>query len=492
MYSRLFQSRHLASKIKLARIFHITDIEGCGSFFRRAIKNSSIVYIDNNDKLQFHKGRGTPYFICGGDVDDRGNEGLAILKSLLDFKQRHPENVILLVGNREIKNCRLKTELHPEHIRDRLLYTESPRWLNHKTYPKDYVINSMKSKSIDITNQQAINDYVRKLSINECQLIYLHWMLEKTLGSPHAFRYRREELARMNEGNSITDIDVLNSFIQETSPTGLMGQYLSQGHIGALIPGTSILAIHGGLTSQNIGRMPLMKPESQRIKNVTQWISTFNEWYRKQISIWQHNVNADQITMPACTELDESVLPISGKFRQIMIADMLGTNRTFTPISDTVSQYLQDNNISVILTGHQPSGDHPALVRDKENKILFINGDTGYANFDSAHPDNTRGMASHATDIFATPYETRISITATISNNAKVKTDLTINKNGISDPCIGHVLPDNRLVQCALSNNNYRLIEQNGHQIRYTIMSKSELLKLLPHTDKNFCFRAML
>lgn len=70
----------------------------------------------------------------------------------------------------------------------------------------------------------------------------------KNDGLPHTFEYRREELAK-TVAAPIRDIDVLNSFLKETAPTGLTGQYLQLAHIATIVPNAGILAMHGGVKS---------------------------------------------------------------------------------------------------------------------------------------------------------------------------------------------------------------------------------------------------
>ena len=248
-----------------AHIYHITDLEGSPSFFN-FINKSNVVSYDPENGLEFNKNCKNPYFIYGGDVTDHGNSDLAITKSLIDFKKHHPENVFLIAGNREITKNRYKIELAPEFIRERLMHTQQPRWLTQQTLPLDYVVKDMQAhnQKVDSEDKDTIQKYVNSLSIEECQLIYLHWMLEKTMGCSDTFEYRREELAK-TATTPIRDIDVLNSFLKETAPTGLAGQYLQLAQIAAIIPNTGILTMHGGLNQYNIGRIPDMLPKIKQL-----------------------------------------------------------------------------------------------------------------------------------------------------------------------------------------------------------------------------------
>jgi hypothetical protein len=465
-----------------AGIFHITDSEGSQSFFS-GIQNSKIVRYHPDRGLSFYDSDVKPYFIFGGDATDRQHYDLTITQLLVDFKKQHPDKVFLLAGNREITKNRLKIELDPAYIRHRLLYSQSPRWLAQSTVPLDYVKADMAAKHYgDLNDPRVCLDYVKTLTIEQCQLIYLKWMLEKTMGCPHTFRYRREELQRLLQRQHISDEEVLHSFIQAAAPEGVTGQYLQQAQIGVIIPETRVLAVHGGLLAANIGRVPGMSASDKTITNAEQWIQKLNQWYQTQIKQWL-TFKPAEVTIPACTELDEYALPFAHKPKSVMTADLLGQGRQFAEVPEAVSQYLAANKIQLVLTGHQPIGDHPAILRSKN--ILFINGDTGYAKSDPKNPDDTRGVTTHTLDILASPLTTQVDLKATLSDSSTVTTALTVTPDHIAgDPYIGRVTLDHQLVQCRLANGDYRLIQQQGYQVSYATLNKAAVEKIFDFQDQ--------
>jgi hypothetical protein len=454
------------------RIFHLTDTEGDAQSFFNAINKSSIVRCNAQFQLSFKESDAMPYFVFGGDAQDRGSNDLKILRALVAFKEKHPDNVILLAGNRDITKNRMKIELDPALIRSRLMHSASPRWLSvdKPTVPRDYVINLMQERGVaHQLTQEMISHFINSLSLEQCQLIYLQWMLEKTMGCPKTFHYRREELARILNREDITDEEVLHNFIFETSPEGVSGNYLKLAQIAAIIPNTGVLVIHGGLTPTSIGRIP---ENSHYFEDVHVWINAFNQWYGKQIENWV-DFDASSLTIPACTALDQSVLPIPGQNKFIITEDNLGKNREFIEINPEVVSYLERNRIQVVLSGHQPGGDHPVIIRG--NNLLFINGDTGYAKFDPKNPDDTRGPTCHTLELLADSEETLCSINATLSDNTQVTTQLKVNSSGVSgDPYIGNILPGEGLIQCKL-DEGYRIVNQKGFNVTYSCVKVEEI-----------------
>jgi hypothetical protein len=482
MFRRLFHSLS-----KPAQILHVTDNEGTRFLFE-VIQKSKIVDYHPDKGLSFAKISGEPYFVFGGDATDRGRFDLATLEILLAFKNKYPDNVILLAGNRDIKQNRFKIELAENLIRDRLLLTSPPRWLSLKvqTVPLDYVKKEMQDLRMPTDDIDVVKDYIASLTTTQCQLIYLHWMLEKNMGSPHTFRYRREELVVRLGKNQISDEEVLQSFLMESAVDGLSGEYLKHAQIGAIIPETRVMVVHGGLTAENIGRIPGMRLEDPMIQNASDWLQQFNQWYKAQIKKWVAYA-PNELTVPGFTDLDASVLPIPGSIKYIMTADMLGKEREFIEVPGVVDDYLTDNSISLILTGHQPCGDHPAIRRGKSHPLLFIDGDTGYGKGDLSNPDDTRGKAFHTLEITADRQKTCIDIAARLANGESVITHLTVSEKDITgDYYIGKLLSDHRLVQCRLGDGNYRLITQQGFKDDYSIVTPSELENLI--NSETACF----
>jgi hypothetical protein len=238
------------------------------------------------------------------------------------------------------------------------------------------------------------------------------------------------------------------------------------------------MVVHGGLTAENVGRIPGMRPEDPLIQNAGDWLQQFNQWYKAQIKEWIA-YTPNELTVPGFTDLDASVLPIPGSIKYVMTADMLGKEREFIEVPGAVDNYLTQNKISVVLTGHQPCGDHPSIRRGKSHPILFIDGDTSYGKGDLSDPDDTRGNAFHTLEITADKDETKINIAATLANEESVTTHLIVSDDGITgDTYIGKLLSDNRLVQCRLADGNYRLITQQGFKDNYSVVTPSELKNL--------------
>ncbi|MBA2655842.1 MAG: metallophosphoesterase [Tatlockia sp.] len=491
MYSlrRSFFSTSVFQSHKMLIQF-VTDTEGHLPSFTKSIKKGNVVRFDQKEQLQFCNEPSKSYFIFGGDLTDRGVGDTKLTEMLLDFKLRYPDRVILLVGNREASKTRFFVELNPKYIRERLIKGGAPFWLTNPQLPIDYVKKQMKEKNLSFDQQEEIASYVESLSLEECQLIYLKWMLEQNLSCPFTFNYHAQHLAAKLgcELNEVTDSMVLNSIMEQSSPKGLVGEYIKQTQIAVILPDAGILAVHGGITAENMGRLPTMAPTDLPIDNLHLWIEQFNDWYRLEVAKWAnwHDDMPLQLE-PARSTLDTFSLRVPSEYRSIVTGSMLDQSRRFIEVPDLISDYLSKNKINIVLTGHQPCGDYPALLRSRDDQVIFINGDTSYANTDSKHPNDTRGPARHSLQILVNEQSTQINIDARLATGEKVLNSLKFVDGKVSDETyIGKILPGNELVQCFLEqNDSYRIIHQEGFKVEYRFRTKAELDLLCKSSFEN-------
>lgn len=476
---------------RVVNVHFITDTEGHLPSLLNSVNKSKVVEINDTYQLNFKKSIANPYFIFGGDLTDRGVGDTKLMEILLDFKRRHPEQVFLLVGNREASKNRFFIELNPKYIRQRLLEGSAPFWLLSAPHqlPIDYVKKHMQDNQVASDDLINIKAYIDSLDISTCQLIYLKWMLEQNLGCPHTFEYHAQELAQKNgcQRKSLSDNDILQSMIMLNSPQGLMGEYLSQTQMVAMVPDSGIIAVHGGFTPENIGRLPYRAIDAPIIANARTWLEQINNWYFDAVGEW---MRIDQSSLPlalnpARSKLDTFSERVPSEYRSIVTASMLSPTREFQAVSKTVSDYLNRAGISIVLSGHQPSGDHPAIVRSSDDSVLFINGDVSYANASEKNTHDTRGHAWHSINLEASGDETTCCITASLANGVENYTEIR-HKDGlvVDDSLVGKVLPGGELVQCRLScGNYYRTVSQKGFEVNYRFRHVEKIMQLLENAQ---------
>lgn len=107
----------------LTRIDFVTDIEGNLDYFAAWLSRCSAVRLERDvpgDPLRTGGLRlqlaDHCAFVHGGDAFDKGSGDLRVARLLVDLKQRHPDRVFLLLGNRDVNKLRLAAELRPEEL----------------------------------------------------------------------------------------------------------------------------------------------------------------------------------------------------------------------------------------------------------------------------------------------------------------------------------------------------------------------------------------
>ena len=238
-------------------VSYVTDVEGDGAYLDRFVERSTVlthepteprvmpsdgVFFPYEHRLAFTDDRA--HLVHGGDVWDKGGNDLYVIRQLLDLKERHPDRVHLIMGNRDINKLRILQELG---LFDPLPPHRGVYWLKGTGRPGD---PDLDDKSVP--NDSAVDRLI--------------WMLTQTMGCPDSFDLRRQEL--MNERHfvgagsridtdsrslsssssteEVTPEDVVQSYRWSCHPlVGEMGQYLSQAKI-ALRMG-DVLFTHGCL-----------------------------------------------------------------------------------------------------------------------------------------------------------------------------------------------------------------------------------------------------
>ena len=257
--------------------------------------------------MDFHPNKAETHFVFGGDLFDHGPGDLRMAECLLNFKQKYPEQVTLLAGNRDLNKLRLLAELDPVYLQ---LPPDDPGIFVPYWVPKKYLttlaehieaIKRVKSQSNSTAHSPL--DFVpqswRQVSGNinvDTPEERLRWMLKHTMGARGSFEYRRHELAVLRgDGHepvaSVSDNDVLNSYRDSVRPGGILREYLLETDIMKIIGDT--LFVHGAITAENVGMMPGEKEDTCR--DAAEWASRLNEWKRKQMEAWCDGRGAAQL-----------------------------------------------------------------------------------------------------------------------------------------------------------------------------------------------------
>ena len=97
----------------------LTDIEGNMAYLERYVDISKVLRWGECEAGRRRLELIDPtrhYFVHGGDLFDKGPHDERLSALLVDLKRRHPDRVVLLMGNRDINKLRLAAELGPDDL----------------------------------------------------------------------------------------------------------------------------------------------------------------------------------------------------------------------------------------------------------------------------------------------------------------------------------------------------------------------------------------
>eukprot|EP00547_Thalassionema_nitzschioides_P002215 CAMPEP_0194215434 /NCGR_PEP_ID=MMETSP0156-20130528/17223_1 /TAXON_ID=33649 /ORGANISM="Thalassionema nitzschioides, Strain L26-B" /LENGTH=429 /DNA_ID=CAMNT_0038943943 /DNA_START=427 /DNA_END=1716 /DNA_ORIENTATION=- len=310
--------------------------------------------------------------IFGGDVWDKGGSDLYVINELLSLKEKYPHRVHFVMGNRDINKMRLWQELNA-------LHHDGVWWKGEETPP---------------TQKKA----------------RLSWILGRTMGSPNAFEYRRQELASLLDKDEITDDDITQSYLESCHPSsGAMGQYLSKACLALKLG--NLLVIHGALpwASLNTPYLPQPWMSSTNPLSPSDWLESLNLFAKSQVEqwrlnaenhngLWSHGVWAtvggfdywpDEESPYQYSQLMQygmGWLPGRTRIPTIVYSSWMldGMPRRFFDsdqnwFSQRTQKFMQDANIQIILSGHQPQGDWPTPINIGAKDRWILACDTSYS-----------------------------------------------------------------------------------------------------------------
>jgi hypothetical protein len=398
-------------------------------------------------------------------------------EQLVRLKKRHPDRVVLLVGNRDVNKMRLTSELHDTEMDLRSMakgerccclcsedaganavcfvgiiaeILEGPTWVpkDKRTTLKKFLVGQLKGEEeqMDEDTLEAVNTKTNRLK----------WMLEHTMGAQGDFERRRAELKLRREvGDTmeVTDDEVVQSYADSVKEGGVLREFLLHGSLAFVAHQT--LFVHGGIINGDadasfsaLGRVP--DEPSKRFDSVTEWVDRLNAWYRSQVQEWiEHPTWSEQHSTRGGNDLLNYVLP--GYTGSVVMGRHLVPSGMPTPVPQETASLLSESGIRRVVIGHTPHGNSPTVVkqppqqdtcRADQSSVTFedvIMCDTSYS--DPSAPDN-RGSA--ACEVVVEP-SGRVSVTGILEDGQRIAYDPE------EDPWVGRFLRDGTMVKARVA-----------------------------------------
>jgi hypothetical protein len=308
-------------------VAYLTDVEGIWEKLASFCQDNPHVSLEAGDRLQVRPG---VTFVYGGDAIDRGAAGRRVLRTLLEAWRRQPSQVVLLAGNRDINKLRLVRELNGYPL------PRTPAEVRGAPRP-----------------------------------VLLRWIFENSMGAREAFAFRQAELA--GTGTPASDEDVVDSFLEDLGPGGLLRDYLAACRLVHRIGNT--LFVHGGVHERSLGQVP----SRGLVEGVDAWAEALNRWYSGQIESFTER-RFDREGVPAWEQLIAYQAPVPGtrvNTASVVYGRMADENNHPTLPSEALAAALVRAGIHRLVVGHTPSGDTPSVVRGEEFELILADNSYG-------------------------------------------------------------------------------------------------------------------
>jgi hypothetical protein len=334
----------------LARVAYITDAEGNLDFVAASLERSDTVRWDAL-RCELELCGPDTGLVFGGDCVDRGAGDMRLARALVSLKRRHPERVFLLAGNRDVNKIRLSSEL-----------------------------------------EGAAPAALRAI-------------LERTMGAPDAFEFRRAELR--TTGCDASDEAVLASFRDGVKAGGYMREYLEHAQLAVRVRDS--LFVHGALPRGGLGFVPARSGPAERehlrehahehphehphehqhpaspCTELGPWLEQLNAFYWDEVRAWAVGEPG------AARVLLEYARPGKLASRGVIYNDWLAAGATLPqPVPPDVAAFLHRAGVRRVLSGHRPHGDTPTVIAAGagHDRLYVVTADTSYSERQSA--SNTR------------------------------------------------------------------------------------------------------
>lgn len=321
------------------RVGVLGDVEGQYSRLDSFLQNSGIFTSGANGYELVDGAK----FVFLGDSVDRGPNGRKIWSTLLELKEKYPDRVFLILGNRDINKLRISSDLNDAHLMKR-----------EKAFKK-------------FLAEQAGETFV---SFPQVSLATRLRFFFSSIAAPQAFEFRRQEL-QSETSRAWSDDEVVQSIIDDLKPDGLQGRYLLAAQLAYFDQETGTLFAHGSINENTYGFIPGAGVE----RDPSKWVSKLNAWAKSQIEaglrgkFGSANRASELINYQRYDGNGEG----PGSIVTARYTGPYGLPRV--PAIEFIDE-LKSKGVVRIAVGHTPYGEIPILLKENGFEVVFA--DTSY------------------------------------------------------------------------------------------------------------------
>ena len=408
------------------QVAYLTDVEGSWNKLQSFVEITPGMSFSRDERGEHLVVAPGTCFVFGGDAVDRGPWSRRVLNALLDVKDRQPDRVVLLAGNRDINKLRLPRELQGA--------------VPKKAPPEIAALVVDKKPEL------------------------LRWIFSNTMGAAPAFEHRRTELRATTQPAG--DDDVVRSILADVLPPGgLHFRYLQRCQLAFRLGKT--LYVHGGVAVESLGKTP-GEPEAD---DVDGWIFALNNFFREQVALFGEQpivIGADPKWLPLI--LYQAPVKGLGRNPASVVYGRFGSdawNNPRLPSSETLA-WLRQRGIARVVVGHTPCGDLPAILRGGDVEIVCA--------------DNSRGRLDVGNSLLVDDDRIQLDARTTLDDGSERRLRFSL---GLDEPThIGRVTADGHIVKGFVDDDRALIFRfDEGYQMRQLEVPRSSLGELRPPVD---------
>ncbi len=350
----------------------VTDLEGRSEGLLNNLKERGLELV--NGQLEFIEGH-TKLFV-GGDLSDRGADCIKIRRWLISLKQRHPDRVRIIWGNRELNKLGL---LYVLPLLQTMSTTAYMPWVHERGGKSLKEMTDLLQDFMNWAAKKSAQSEARQQSpFNSAENI-TEWFFEK-IGCENCLKYHQQELEEL-WGRKSSKKEAAEDYIRSLDPK--KGEFFKFLELGQFVSteGRTIMA-HGQLGSDNIGLVPGV---DRKYPKIEEWVQALNTWgtdHLKNIKKNFHNNFSKSIaSLKDLVQYGDSVWDIglkkgyANEFSVVHATRNKEGNNFRLPSRETIHT-LKQQGFFTLIVGHSPAGNVPLTLRG--NDFLQIMADTSY------------------------------------------------------------------------------------------------------------------
>jgi len=294
----------------------LTDVEGNWEYFTAFVERSEGLsftggqpryHDDGACELTLHEGW---CFVHGGDSCDKGGAvggSVRVVRTLVALKNKYPDRVTLILGNRDLNKMRWSAQLAFERGSydaqtgfatwnewNTLERVDGPCWvaddakraaMTPMAYYRKLLAKEKGVKPEEVSDADAL--------LIDTVANRIRWHFKEMMGADGEFERRRLELTflkRLHDAHAAeaTEADVVWSTVASVEEGGFMREYIELGSLAHVH--RNCLYMHGGIVGGGckadehaVGAVP---GSDERIDDVHEWVAALNQWKSTQVAEW--------------------------------------------------------------------------------------------------------------------------------------------------------------------------------------------------------------